>query len=108
MSGPRTPAWDDYFEVLSLQGEVAATQDKIAVAAKTLDDLKDHMTYLGDRLEALDRESPAEAEIERGRLCHPCLRYFTQFACGKSQGSGECDCPRCQGYCSCPPERGAP
>jgi hypothetical protein len=42
------------------------------------------------------------------KLCPQCDAFFARYQC--SAGSyGECDCPRCQGYCTChkpakPPE----
>lgn len=33
--------------------------------------------------------------------CPRCETYFTRYTCGKNVGSGECDCPKCQGYCQC-------
>lgn len=31
--------------------------------------------------------------------CH-CRRFFAQFRCAAAT-HGECDCPKCQGYCEC-------
>lgn len=36
-------------------------------------------------------------------LCENCEDYFSKYQCGKNQGAGECDCPKCQGMCSCRP-----
>jgi hypothetical protein len=33
--------------------------------------------------------------------CLKCRLYFTRFSCGANVGQGECDCPRCQGFCGC-------
>jgi hypothetical protein len=33
--------------------------------------------------------------------CRSCRSFFERFRCGKNVGEGECDCPRCQGYCRC-------
>lgn len=32
--------------------------------------------------------------------CKQCTDFFTKFQCGASL-FGECDCPKCQGYCKC-------
>ena len=32
--------------------------------------------------------------------CKHCKKYFSKYSCGMAV-YGECDCPRCQGYCSC-------
>lgn len=39
--------------------------------------------------------------IGGGGVCHSCRAFFERFRCGKNEGEGECDCPRCQGYCRC-------
>ena len=35
--------------------------------------------------------------------CDACARFFARYRCnGPASGQiGECDCPRCQGYCKC-------
>lgn len=33
--------------------------------------------------------------------CKPCTTFFAKYRCGASVTIGECDCPRCQGYCRC-------
>ena len=33
-----------------------------------------------------------------GSMCRHCARFFARFRCN---APGECDCPRCQGYCEC-------
>jgi len=33
-------------------------------------------------------------------MCLKCEKYSEQFSCGANKGSGECDCPKCQGICS--------
>jgi hypothetical protein len=35
--------------------------------------------------------------------CQHCSKYFESFSCG-ARSHGECDCPKCQGYCSCQSE----
>lgn len=32
--------------------------------------------------------------------CECCENYFEKYSCGMLQ-CGECDCPKCQGYCAC-------
>lgn len=32
--------------------------------------------------------------------CVPCVRYFVKYRCSAATHS-ECDCPRCQGLCTC-------
>lgn len=32
--------------------------------------------------------------------CQACQKFFSRFQCGISL-LGECDCPKCQGYCEC-------
>ena len=34
------------------------------------------------------------------KTCKRCTAYFSRFSCGAST-VGECDCPRCQGSCTC-------
>lgn len=34
-------------------------------------------------------------------VCRQCKNHFERFRCMKLEGNGECDCPRCQGYCRC-------
>ncbi len=31
--------------------------------------------------------------------CKACQRFFSRFRCSADQG--ECDCPKCQGFCKC-------
>ena len=33
-------------------------------------------------------------------LCEPCQKFFARFRCA-AHTHGECDCPKCQGYCRC-------
>jgi hypothetical protein len=33
-------------------------------------------------------------------VCEPCQRFFAKFSCAAAT-HGECDCPKCQGYCKC-------
>ena len=35
------------------------------------------------------------------KLCAKCRKFYARFQCGHNIGQGECDCPRCQGYCKC-------
>ncbi len=35
--------------------------------------------------------------------CGMCVKFYAQFQCGATTGSGECDCPKCQGFCTCDP-----
>ncbi len=32
--------------------------------------------------------------------CRACEQFFARFQCGAAV-YGECDCPKCQGYCEC-------
>jgi hypothetical protein len=32
--------------------------------------------------------------------CEYCRKFFERYSCGK-KWIGECDCPKCQGYCKC-------
>lgn len=41
------------------------------------------------------------AQLPKIRKCNACLMFFAMFRCGANQGEGECDCPKCQGYCKC-------
>jgi hypothetical protein len=34
--------------------------------------------------------------------CEHCQQFFAKYQCGKDT-HGECDCPKCQGYCECKP-----
>lgn len=34
------------------------------------------------------------------KLCSACRKFFTRYRCSAAT-HGECDCPRCQGYCNC-------
>jgi hypothetical protein len=34
--------------------------------------------------------------------CATCEEYFGRFQCGAHIPPFECDCPKCQGYCTCP------
>lgn len=34
--------------------------------------------------------------------CKACYAFFQRFRCSAAELL-ECDCPKCQGYCSCPP-----
>jgi hypothetical protein len=33
-------------------------------------------------------------------ICPKCEAFFARFKCSAAT-HGECDCPRCQGYCKC-------
>lgn len=33
--------------------------------------------------------------------CAACQDFFTQFTCALKRGGDECDCPDCQGLCTC-------
>jgi len=33
--------------------------------------------------------------------CRHCKKFFASYRCSKIT-HGECDCPKCQGYCKCP------
>ncbi|MCP4705278.1 MAG: hypothetical protein GY865_11770 [candidate division Zixibacteria bacterium] len=33
-------------------------------------------------------------------MCSKCDEYFQLSQCGKTIGSCECDCPKCQGLCT--------
>ena len=39
------------------------------------------------------------AQDRAGRSCKHCTEFFARFAC--AGGVQECDCPKCQGYCTC-------
>ena len=39
--------------------------------------------------------------VEQGGECRSCRAFFERYKCGRAIGEGECDCPRCQGYCRC-------
>lgn len=32
--------------------------------------------------------------------CKHCRKFFARFRCS-ADSHGECDCPKCQGYCTC-------
>ena len=50
-----------------------------------------------------DEHHPLEREL-RELQSHPrcvaCARYFLRYRCS-ARTHGECDCPKCQGYCRC-------
>lgn len=53
--------------------------------------------------EAGPEDEPEEAEEagpEPDRRCAACRAFFARYQCGKATYL-ECDCPRCQGYCTC-------
>jgi len=73
-------------------------------AAARLDDLDYHperpdeqVPDIIQRLRAAARNRPAAPSYR----CGACVAYFSRYQCGADQGSGECDCPKCQGYCRC-------
>jgi hypothetical protein len=35
-----------------------------------------------------------------GNECKHCVEFFKRFNCS-ARSHGECDCPKCQGYCRC-------
>lgn len=35
--------------------------------------------------------------------CDPCRRFFARYYCSAAK-RGECDCPKCQGFCKCASE----
>lgn len=39
-------------------------------------------------------------------MCPACDKFFAHYSCGAYLG--ECDCPRCQGYCNCDEEGETP
>jgi hypothetical protein len=46
-------------------------------------------------------ETYACAECRGGlEQCPQCAAFFARFRCSAAM-DGECDCPRCQGYCTC-------
>ena len=38
--------------------------------------------------------------------CPACKKFFAKYRCSK-KSHGECDCPKCQGYCRCEKARKA-
>jgi hypothetical protein len=36
-------------------------------------------------------------------ICKHCREFFARYRCAAAE-YGECDCPKCQGYCKCPDE----
>lgn len=38
--------------------------------------------------------------VETEERCPQCAAFFARFRCSAAS-HGECDCPRCQGYCTC-------
>mgnify|MGYP003336941819 CR=1 FL=1 len=47
------------------------------------------------------RNAIAEAEKNQSvKKCKHCSKYFANYSCGKNI-NGECDCPKCQGFCQC-------
>lgn len=49
-----------------------------------------------------------EHEVKRDKKldsykCSYCQNFFARFSCAKTSifYNGECDCPRCLGYCEC-------
>ena len=50
-----------------------------------------------------DTDCGASISVRRTEApqCAKCAAYFERFSCGASVGTGECDCPKCQGYCRC-------
>lgn len=39
---------------------------------------------------------------KKSSKCKACYAFFQRFRCSAAELL-ECDCPKCQGYCSCPP-----
>lgn len=37
--------------------------------------------------------------------CTHCNNFFLRFVCS-AKSHGECDCPKCQGYCTCAAQDG--
>lgn len=35
------------------------------------------------------------------KQCGNCQEFFAKHTCAVLSGHGECDCPKCQGYCEC-------
>lgn len=36
--------------------------------------------------------------------CKYCKKFFAKYHCS-AKTHGECDCPKCQGFCKCPPTK---
>jgi len=57
-------------------------------------------------LEAYDSHEPLAIEMEAlraaldGDKCAHCAKFFAAFRCSAAS-HGECDCPKCQGFCEC-------
>ena len=79
--------------------ESEAPKAKRASKAKRRSPSGEEMTVAGDAhvLPPGIRISPKRAP----RRCDSCERFFSPFRCGANEGSGECDCPKCQGTCEC-------
>lgn len=37
----------------------------------------------------------------KAKKCKSCEKFFSKYVCS-ARSHGECDCPKCQGYCRCP------
>lgn len=61
----------------------------------------DYETNEGDPcpFDACDDDDDPDGEGRAGQ-CPACREFFAAFRCGKAEHL-ECDCPRCQGLCSC-------
>jgi hypothetical protein len=42
----------------------------------------------------------------KDKKCKPCEKFFSKYVCS-ARSHGECDCPKCQGYCQCKAEASA-
>lgn len=69
--------------------------------------LKKRITALNERYKSWNRLADLHYLLEAKhclklitpKTCKHCKNFFSRFACNKQQG--ECDCPKCQGFCKC-------
>lgn len=64
-------------------------------------------TIPGTLMESRQKKLTKAVDEWLANQCKHCLEYerLKRF-CTIDVGEGECDCPRCQGICSCPPYNG--
>ena len=55
--------------------------------------------FNGRTLATAAREALQDQGIKEYR-CQHCEKFFALFKCGRASHL-ECDCPKCQGYCTC-------
>lgn len=69
----------------------------------SIDDLYRFVSLVGMAENAYESMESQQSfsDVSKKSVCKKCESYFSKYACGENHGSGECDCPRCQGFCQC-------